>query len=156
MCLLCVFKNVNSHSSPLAFSLISTPANSWGWNCLCQEDLHCLGCPIRPSILVSILWTKPDLGSTGHFIADSKVWALGWGIGRTSREADEEMGPGRDLGQQGRCWGEGASQFPSHSLKLHPGLGWGPGTYREQSDDEGKGKRWRGKAIVHIDHLQGS
>ena len=52
----------------------------------------------------------------------SNVWTLEWGIGRTSREGDEEMGPGWHFGQQSRCWHEGATWFLLYSLKLYPSL----------------------------------
>ena len=52
----------------------------------------------------------------------SNVWTLEWGIGRTSREGDEEMGPGWHFGQQSRCWGEGATWFLLYSLRLYPSL----------------------------------
>ena len=50
------------------------------------------------------------------------VWTLEWGIGRTSREGDEEMGPGWHFSQQSRCWHEGATWFLLYSLKLYPSL----------------------------------
>ena len=50
------------------------------------------------------------------------VWTLEWGIGRTSREGDEEMGPVWHFSQQSRCWHEGATWFLLYSLKLYPSL----------------------------------